>query len=91
MYQVTVQTYNQKGKEMVDQIRISLGDFDDQDYDTGMRQLEDLLFGLDVEYDTIEGDGDMIIDDMLMCASEEEPFEQVLEGRKHIYKIYGDE
>ena len=91
MYQVTVQTYNKKGKVMVDQLTITLGEFDDQDYDTGMRQLEELLFGLDVEYDDIEGDGDMIIDDMLMSASEEEPFEQVLEGRKHIYKISGDE
>lgn len=86
MYQVTVETYKKKGKELIDQITISL-----EDFDTGMRRLEDLLYGLDVEYDDIEGDGDMIIDDMLMCASEEESFEEILEGRKHIYKIYGDE
>ena len=61
------------------------------DFDTGIRRLEDLLYGLDVEYDDIEGDGDMVIDDMLMCASEEEEFIEVLEGKKHIYKIIGNE
>lgn len=91
MYQVTVETYHKKSKELVDQMTIPLGDFDDQDFDTGMHRLEDLLFGLDVEYDDIEGDGDMVIDDMLICASEEENFEEVIEGKKHIYKIYGRE
>ena len=86
MYQVTVETYSKKGKELIDQITIVLDDFD-----TGIRQLEDLLYGLDVEYDDIEGDGDMVIDDMLMCASEEEEFIEVLEGKKHIYKIIGNE
>ena len=86
MYQVTVETYSKKGKELMDETSISLDDFD-----TGMRRLEDLLYGLDVEYDDIEGDGDMIIDDMLMCISEEEPFAEVLEGKKYIFKIYGTE
>ena len=84
MYQVTVETYSKKTKELMDQLTIELDDFD-----TGMRQLEDLLYGLDVEYDDIEGDGDMIVDDMLMCASEEEEFTEVLEGSKYIYKISG--
>lgn len=84
MYQVTVESYNKKGKELVDHIAVTL-----EDFDTGMRRLEDLLYGLDVEYDDIEGDGDMIIDDMLMYASEEEEFEEVLEGRRYIYKICG--
>ena len=86
MYQVTVETYSKKEKELIDQLTIEL-----EDFDTGMRQLEDLLYGLDVEYDDIEGDGDMIVDDMLMCASEEEPFEEILEGKKCIYKIYGED
>ena len=84
MYQVTVETYSKKEKELMDQLTIEL-----EDFDTGMRQLEDLLYGLDVEYDDIEGDGDMIVDDMLMCASEEEEFVEVLEGKKYIYKISG--
>ena len=84
MYQVTVETYSKKTKELMDQLTIELDDFD-----TGMRQLEDVLYGLDVEYDDIEGDGDMIVDDMLMCASEEEEFTEVLEGSKYIYKISG--
>ncbi|MBQ2288498.1 MAG: hypothetical protein II251_07315 [Lachnospiraceae bacterium] len=86
MYQVTVETYNKKSKEMIDHMTIVMDDFD-----TGIRRLEDLLYGLDVEYDDIEGDGDMVIDDMLMCASEEEEFIEVLEGKKHIYKIIGNE
>ena len=84
MYQVTVETFSKKGKELIDQLTIVL-----EDFDTGMRQLEDLLYGLDVEYDDIEGDGDMIVDDMLMCASEEEEFVEILEGKKCIYKISG--
>ena len=86
MYQVTLETYAKKGKEMIDQVIVRLDDFD-----TGMRQLEDLLYGLEVEYDDIEGDGDMIIDDMLMCASEEEEFTEVLEGGKYIYKVIGSD
>ena len=86
MYQVTVETYSKKEKELMDQLTIELDDFE-----TGVRQLEDLLYGLDVEYDDIEGDGDMIVDDMLMCASEEEEFIEVLEGKKFIYKIIGSD
>ena len=37
----------------------------------------------------IEGDGDIVVDDMLISASENEPFEKTLEGKKHIYKICG--
>lgn len=88
MYQVTVETYHKKSKELIDHMTIPLGDFDDEKFEIGMRCLEDLLFGLDVEYDDIEGDGDMVIDDMLICASEEELFEEIIEGKKHIYKIY---
>jgi hypothetical protein len=91
MYQVSVETYNKKGKEMVDHIKITLGDIDSQEYEEGLHHLSDLLFGLDVEYDDIEGDGDVVVDDMLISASEEEPFERTLTGKKHIYKICGKE
>ena len=57
----------------------------------GASRLSDLLFGLDVDYDDVEGDGDIIVDDMLISASEGEPFEKTLEGKKHIYKISGGE
>ena len=86
MYQVTVETYEKKSKEMIDCVTIDMNDFD-----TGIRQLEDLLYSLDVEYDDIEGDGDMIIDDMLMSVSEDETFEEIIEGKKYIYKIVADE
>lgn len=89
MYQITVQTYNKKGKEMVDHISIPVGDMDAPGFDDAMHRLTDLLFGLDVDYDDIEGDGDIVVDDMLISASENEPFEKTLEGKKHIYKICG--
>ena len=89
MYQITVQTYNKKGKEMVDHISIPVGDMYDPGFDDAMHRLTDLLFGLDVDYDDIEGDGDIVVDDMLISASENEPFEKTLEGKKHIYKICG--
>ena len=54
MYQVTVQTFNKKGKEMVDHITVSLGEMDEPGYDDAMHQLTDLLFGLDVDYDDVE-------------------------------------
>ena len=87
MYQVNVQTYNKKGKEMVDHMTLNLGAMDDE----GLSRLSDLLFGLDVDYDDVEGDGDIVVDDMLISASEGEPFEKTLEGKKHIYKISGGE
>ena len=49
MYQVSVQTYNKKGKEMVDHITITLGSMEDEGYDEALSRLSDLLFGLDVE------------------------------------------
>lgn len=91
MYQVSVQTYNKKGKEMVDHITIPLGSMEDEGYDEALRQLSDLLFGLDVDYDDVEGDGDIVVDDMLISASEGEPFEKTLEGKKHLYIINGGE
>ena len=91
MYQVSVQTYNKKGKEMVDHITIPLGSMEDEGYDEALRQLSDLLFGLDVDYDDVEGDGDIVVGDMLISASEGEPFEKTLEGKKHLYKINGGE
>ena len=91
MYQVSVQTYNKKGKEMVDHITIPLGSMEDEGYDEALRQLSDLLFGLDVDYDHVEGDGDIVVDDMLISASEGEPFEKTLEGKNHLYKINGGE
>ena len=51
MYQVSVQTYNKKGKEMVDHITITLGSMEDEGYDEALSRLSDLLFGLDVDYD----------------------------------------
>ena len=89
MYQITVQTYNKKGKEMVDHISVPVGSIDDPGFDDAMHRLTDLLFGLDVDYDDIEGDEDIVVDDMLISASENEPFEKTLEGKKHIYKICG--
>ena len=89
MYQITVQTYNKKGKEMVDHISIPVGDMDDPGFDDAMHRLTDLLFGLDVDYDDIEGDGDIVVDVMLISATENEHFEKTLEGKKHIYKICG--
>ncbi len=91
MYQVSVQTYNKKGKEMVDHMTIPLGSVEDEGYDEALGQLSDLLFGLDVDYDDVEGDGDIVVDDMLISASEGEPFEKTLEGKKHLYKISGGE
>jgi len=91
VYQVTVQTFNRMGKEMVDHIKIILGDMDEPGYNDAIHQLSDLLFGLDVDYDDIEGDGDIVVDDMLISASENEPFEMTLEGKKHIYKICGQD
>ena len=88
MYQVTVQTFNKKRKEMVDQITISMGSMEDAEFDEGMHRLSELLFGLDMDFDADE-DGDIVIDDMLISASENEPFEKSLIGNKHTYKVVG--
>lgn len=91
MYQVTVQTFNKRTKEMLDHITISLGDMENSEYDDAIHQLTDLLFGLDVDYDDVEGDGDIAVDDMLISAAEYEPFKMELEGKKHLYRIEGKE
>ena len=88
MYQVTVQTFNKKGKEMIDHITIPMGSMDDSGFDEAMHRLSELLFGLDMDFDEDE-DGDIMIDDMLISASENEPFEKTMEGKKHIYKVSG--
>lgn len=91
MYQVTVQTFNKKNKEMLDHMALVLDAADEAGRDEAMHRLADLLFGLDVDYDDVEGDGDIVVDDMLIAASENEPFEVTLEGEKHMYKICGKE
>ena len=83
MYQVSVQTYNKKGKEMVDHITITLGSMEDEGYDEALSRLSDLLFGLDVDYDDPLDGG--VYEESIYKV------EKTLEGKKHLYKISGGE
>lgn len=79
MYTVTIETIK-KGKSKVQ--KFVLGEIDSDMYDQSLGELSDVLFDLDLEFDEINGDGDMVIDDILISISEEEIFEHKLGGRR---------
>ena len=88
MYEVTLETI-QSGSLEKDVQTYTLGEMDSQEYDEVMAELADVLFELDVEFDDVEGDGDVMIDDILISVSEEEEFEKEFSGRKCTYIVKG--
>lgn len=89
MYTVTLETIK-KGQKQGSVQRFELGEMDTPAYNKQMKELSDVLFELDVEFDDIEGDGDMVIDDLMISIAEEEPFEKVVTGKKEKYIVKGE-
>ena len=52
-------------------------------------KLADVLFGLDIDFDTVEGEGDIMVDDILIAVSEEEEFFKKIGGRRCMYIVEG--
>ncbi len=88
MYNVYVESLNKKTNEKETK-EYQLGEMDTPEYDHMLGELSDVLFSLDIEFDDVEGDGDMAIDDIMISISEEEDFEKTLDGKKEVYKISG--
>lgn len=88
MYKITVEKVK-KGKIRELLYSFELGVMDTPEYDKAMGELADALYGLDIEFDTVEGDGDVVIDDILISASEEESFTKELRGDRVIYEVKG--
>lgn len=88
MYTVTLETIDNHSETTEKQTFI-LDQSNESEYSETMETLSDILFDLNVDFDDIEGDGDIIVDDMLIAISEEEPFEQEIEGNLVVYRICG--
>lgn len=92
MYQVTIATvYAAKLKKPKDSQTFSLGEPDTSTYEETMSQISNLLFDMDIEFDEENGDGDMVIDDILISIAEEETFEKTLSGKQCEYRVKGQE
>lgn len=88
MYKVTVIESNKKSKKK-NTWEFMLGDMDTPEYDRMMAEISDTLYNMDLEYNDVDGDGDMAVDDMLISISEEEDFERQMHGGRCDYQIKG--
>ena len=79
MYKVLF-TVREKKKETTREFM--LGTVDTPEYDAVMDEISETLYGMDLEYNDVDGDGDMAVDDALIAISEEEDFEKTLHGKK---------
>lgn len=89
MYKLSIITLsNGKKKEENSQI-FELTDVSSSTYRDQMNEISDYLYELDIPFEIDEG-GDMLIDDILMTISEEEPFEETIREKKKTYIIKGE-
>ena len=88
MYQVTLETMK-KGNSQKEKQTFVLGEADTSEYAAAMENLADILFGLDIDFDDAAGEGDIMIDDILISISEEEEFKRKIAGRKCTYIVQG--
>ena len=88
MYRVKLTTIYKKTKKK-DVQEFVLGEVDTDEYNDTMNEIADTLYDMDLEYNDIDGDGDMAVDDMLISISEEEDFERRMQGRGCDYIITG--
>lgn len=79
MYTVTLEIIKNKKSTIK---TFNLGKVDSPEFNRAMGEIADILYDLDMDYDVLEGDGDMMVDDVLMSISEEEVFEHKMKGRK---------
>lgn len=90
MYRLRVTVLDRKGIERETQ-EFMLGEFDTEEYNEQMDKISDLLYNMDLDFDEIEGDGDMAVDDLLISISDEEEVEKNFKGKRKEYRIQGRE
>jgi len=88
MYQVTLEKFEKNKRSGEKQIFL-LENENAPDYGEKMEKLADVLFGLDVDFDDVDGEGDIMVDDILICVSEEETFTKKIAGRRCVYVVQG--
>lgn len=89
MYRVQFTALNKKSKKKDTKV-FTLGTVDTPEYDAMMEEISETLYDMDLEYNDIDGDGDMAVDDMLISISEEEDFEKRMQGKQTDYHIRGE-
>lgn len=89
MYKITVEKVK-KGKIRELLYSFELGVMDTPEYDKAEWENWQMhSTDWNIEFDTVEGDGDVVIDDILISASEEESFTKELRGDRVIYEVKG--
>lgn len=89
MYKVSI-IIQSNGKKKDEKCReFVLTDIGSGTYRDQMDEIADYLYELDIPFEVDEG-GDMLIDDILMTISEEEPFEEIIREKKKVYIIRGE-
>lgn len=88
MYKVLFKAVEKKSKK-TEEREFCLGEVDTPEYDAVMDEISELLYDMDLVYNDIDGDGDMMVDDMLISISEEEDFEKTIQGKNTAYHIKG--
>lgn len=89
MYKVQFTAANRKNKKKETK-EFMLGAIDTPEYEALMDEISETLYDMDLEYNDIDGDGDMAVDDMLISISEEEDFERRMQGKQMDYHIKGE-
>ena len=87
MYKVQLAMNGKKEKQIRE---FTLGAVDTPEYDAVMDEISETLYDLELEYNDVDGDGDMAVDDVLIAISEEEDFEKTLYGKKLTCHIKGE-
>ena len=87
MYTVRIEKIRVKDHKILSSKEFMPGEPDTEGFREPMNELGDYLYDLDIDYDDVEGDGDMVIDDILVAVSEAEEFTTDLESGQYTYKI----
>ena len=89
MYRVSIKIQS-NGNKKAEECRIfEVGEIGSASYHDQMNMISDYLYELDIQFD-VDEDGDMLIDDILMALSDEEPFEKTICEKKKTYTIVGE-
>lgn len=88
MYRLTIETIGKKAR-VLDSRVFEYDKIDTPAYQQAMEAFSEAVYNLDIEFDEVEGDGDMAIDDILIDAADAQPFEKSFKGRREVYRIEG--
>ncbi len=91
MYIVRLQITDKKTKKTDESVWSIPGSPGMDEYERKAEELSDTFYDLDILYDDTEGEGDMLMDDIMIHIAEGETFDETLKGRKKIYRISGKE